>query len=243
MVKINYFNKNKKIASLLILSQFVFCGCQIKNNKSAINFDDLQLSRTYYRDNDYVLTNFKDAKTIESLKKDYSHLYHIFVDYSEKEIETMYESMLELSFYVNNYIIDNEHEILESSLEFIDPITGYKYYLNEENLVNAFIDIAKEEIIYNQLIEKGYKNGEKYFEDYLNVFNKTISFFSELAYSKDRLDYKNYNRYLNRDLNFKKKQVIISLIKKDLIEETFLKNNILFYKIEKLNIEKTKIRS
>ena len=132
MIKINYINEeNKKKYSIkklgiigVVTTQLLLSGCGPQEKPPVddpkvdpvLDFDDL-----LRKDDDIVLVDGEN-KTIKDLKEEHGFLYHFYVDYTEKEIEDLFENYLRIIEIANKYNGSNINAILNKE----KPIREYK---------------------------------------------------------------------------------------------------------------------
>lgn len=155
MIKTNYIIEDNKMNLSLkklgiigvIATQFLLSGCG-PQEKPPVEDPITDIDEYIKKDDEVILVNGEE-KTIKELKEEHGYLYHMFVDYSDKDIEDIYNNAINLNFQRSEYNQKNWDKI--KTLE-IPQIDAFGYLTYNDGRDKDFMD--KRGILTKELIQK-----------------------------------------------------------------------------------------
>ncbi len=187
----------------LVLSTLV--GCTSKEeaflNQPFIDFEE------YLKEDDELVLVNGEQKLIKELKEEYGVLYHMIVEYTDQEIEDIYNSMIYLAYKGYHYNNTNGDKIYTYEIPLVSAAGFFYLHDEESDTISIFYKMILERdmrIYYstNPLISR-YKKYLKKVGD--TVFVNTL-FDNEFVNTKDQAI-----RLLSKKVDEKREQVIFSL--------------------------------
>ena len=147
---------------------------------------------------------------MESLKKQYLGLYHAFVDYTDEEIEMMYDNLVKFAIKSNNFRFEqlktsSTRRLSLGTLGYYDYKDPIMYDLEDERT-----EITREhaKLVYAQgtpwqlgTLRHLFINPREGVSDYLE-------YLIEFEYREEKLNYQNYLEELSVNLETKKERVL-----------------------------------
>lgn len=202
-----YINTSKRyhLMFILFLVLSTLVGCTSKEeaylNQPYIDFEE------YLKEDDELVLINGEQKLIKELKEEYGVLYHMIVEYTDQEIEDIYNSMIYLSYKGYQYTNTNADKIYTNVLPRVSA-DGFFYFLYEESdtlsIFGKYILERNMRIYYstNPLISR-YK---KYLEKVGDGVTVNTLFDNQVVNTKEAAI-----KLLSKKVDEKREQVIFSL--------------------------------
>ena len=189
LIKINYINEEnknkfsiKKLGIIgVVTTQLLLSGCG-PQEKPPVDEPITDIDEFIKKDDEVVIVN-GEQKTVKELKEEHGVLYHFYIDYTDEQIEDMFETYLKITKISKEYGEKNWPSIRDGKLPRIDfrgnyylhgsddfhkvqeffGIYSIECYQKMRSIDNENINLLKKYLIKHQ--------GEYYF-DYVTIVDK-----------------------------------------------------------------------